>query len=340
MKNDRRQYLARIFLCTAIFQTAVSAQTTAAAETASAVAAAAPVRPLVVEENLIHSGDLIDIDVIGSTEYDWRGTLTPEGFLSGVHFTENPIYALCRTEDAVAEDIAKAYSRILRAPQVSVKILDRSGRAAAVLFGAVRNPILLNELIILGGGFTDKASGEIQIFRPQNLNCLNEAALPPNVESKVKSDGDKSADAQYINIKIGDLLAGRANPQILSGDVVTVLEAKPIYVIGAVGVPKQISTRTETTLSRAVDGAGGLLKNADASAVTIFRRAAAGGETKIIEVDLNKIKAGQAEDIVLQAFDVVEVGQTGREKRKFPPVLKIDDAGAKSAQNLPLRIVE
>ena len=54
------------------------------------------------ESNLIHPGDLIDIDVIGSVEYDWRGTLNPEGFLDGVDYTENPIFARCRSEEEIA----------------------------------------------------------------------------------------------------------------------------------------------------------------------------------------------------------------------------------------------
>ena len=29
-------------------------------------------------QELIHFGDIIDVDVIGSTEYDWRGTLNAE----------------------------------------------------------------------------------------------------------------------------------------------------------------------------------------------------------------------------------------------------------------------
>ena len=51
-----------------------------------------------IEADLIHLGDLIDVDVVGSVEYDWRGTLNPEGFLSGINFTEDPIYGLCRTK--------------------------------------------------------------------------------------------------------------------------------------------------------------------------------------------------------------------------------------------------
>src|SRR5215218_6200785 len=59
------------------------------------------------EADLIHTGDLIDVDIVGSTEYDWRGKLTPEGFLNGINFVEEPIYGLCRAEEEVAAAVAK-----------------------------------------------------------------------------------------------------------------------------------------------------------------------------------------------------------------------------------------
>jgi hypothetical protein len=31
-----------------------------------------------IEAGLIHLGDLIEVDVIGSTEYDWRGAVNPK----------------------------------------------------------------------------------------------------------------------------------------------------------------------------------------------------------------------------------------------------------------------
>lgn len=344
--NDWQYYFSSVLLCVVFFQTPLAAQVAAAAKQES------PTETKIEkvsgsiaadEENLIHSADLIEVDVVGSTEFDWRGTLNAEGFLNGVNFTENPIYAVCQTEESVAAQIAKSYSRILRSPQVVVRIFDRSKRPAAVLFGAVKKNqrfqikrlVFLNELIVVSGGFTDRASGEIQIIRSPNVNCLNEISSGQQQQTGAQN---KTDEAQYINVKIADLLAGKENPRILSGDVVTVHEAKPIYVIGAVGVPKQIAVRAEITLSRAVDSAGGILKNADAAKVVIFRRAA--GESKTIEADLNKIKAGQAEDVVLQAYDVVEVSITGREKRKFPPVLKTDETGAKAWQSLPLRIID
>lgn len=323
-------YFSTIVLCAVLFfplpiaaQAAAAAPAEAVKENVSAAAA---------EQDLIHAGDLIDVDVVGSTEYDWRGTLDAEGFLSRINFTENPIFALCQTEERVAAQIAAAYSRLLRSPQVSVKILDRSDRPKAAIFGAVRKlqrfqikrRVFLNELIVVSGGFTDKASGDIQIIRPPGASCSNSASNKPN-------------ETVYLNIKIGDLLAGRENPQIFGGDIITVVEAKPIYVMGAVGVPKQIAVRDEITLTRALDSAGGVLKKADTTKVLIFRR----GASQAIEADLDKIKSGQTADIALQAYDVVEVSVQGREKRKFPPVLKTDAAEAKTAQkNLPLQVID
>lgn len=350
MKSRKFYLLLFVLLCIVFLQGSIPAQTPAP-ETTPTIKSSESVK---IETNLVHLGDLIDVDVIGSIEYDWRGMLNPEGFLDGIEFTENPIYALCRTEEEIALDVARAYSKILREPKVVVRILDRSKRPLALLYGAVKTeqrfqikrPIFLNELIIVSGGLTENTSGEIQIFRPKNLSCQS----PSNEKNEASDDaGENRArfvtasqdnGSVYINIKISDLLTGNkeANPQILSGDIITVREAESIYVIGGVSNPKQISSRGQVTLSRAIASAGGLAKGADAKKITVFRREA--GETKIIEADLEKIEKGTAEDLILRAFDIVEVEQTGREKRKFPPVLKITETAEKKAQNLPLRIID
>ncbi len=348
MKNKSNYHFSYILFLILLLHNLISAQTpTPTPEDLSET------KPTEIEANLIHLGDLIDVDVIGSTEYDWRGTLNPEGFLNGINFVENPVYGLCRSEEDVAVDVAKGYSKLLRDPQVIVRILDRSNRPSSVLYGAVKTPqrfqikrpVLLNELIIVSGGITDKASGEIQIFRASGSNCLSKAAETSDQTISLSENNERFVTAsqgsnpQFINIKISDLLAGKkeANPLILSGDIVTVLEAQPIYIIGGVANPKQISTNSKITLSRAIASAGGVAKDGDEKKITIFRRG--GTETKIIEADLEKIKAEQQEDIVLQAFDIVEVEQSGREKRKFPPLIRTDDAADKNPSKLPLRIV-
>jgi len=306
------------------------------------------------QENLIHYGDLIDVDVVGSVEYDWRGTLNPEGFLNGLDFIDEPVYALCRSESSVAEDVAKGYAKLLRDPKVVVKILDISNRALSVLDGAVKKSqrfqlkrtANLNELLIRGGGLTDNASGEIRIFRPQRLSCANNneesvSQVISNGAEREKFVKTSNVNGSTIfNIRIADLLSGNkdANPQILSGDIITVLEAEPVYVIGGVNNPKPIPLRSQLTVSRAIDSAGGAAKDALLNSVTIFRRF--DKETKVIEVDLEKIKKGETEDILLQTFDIIDVGQKGKVKKKYPPIIKFNDYNKNQASNLPLTIIE
>lgn len=306
------------------------------------------------ELNLLHFGDLLDVDVVGSFEYDWRGTLTPEGFINGLDALENRIYGLCRSEEDVAKDIAAGFSKILREPKVIVKILDRSNRPNSTLFGAVKvpqrfqikRPVFLNELIILAGGFTEKVSGDIQIFRPASLSCAQNITNKNTTAEKDLNTRERYIAArqdngsQYINIRITDLLSGKkeANQQILSGDIITVLEAQPIYVIGGVRTPRQIATRSQMTVARAVAVAGGLSADAEPKKITIFRRI--GNETKIIETDLDKIKANPADDVILQAFDIVEVAQKGNAKRIYPPIVKVDETIRENELKLPLRIID
>lgn len=305
-------------------------------------------------EKLIHYGDLIEVDVIGSVEFDWRGTLNPEGFLDGLEFVEEPVYGLCRSEQTVAESVAKGYGKILRDPKIKVRILDTSSRALSVLNGAVRKPqrfqikrtAHLNELLIRSGGLTDKTSGEINIFRPLNLNCEAKiAATDANGESN-GAEREKFVKARIVNgskiisVRITDLLAGNkdANPQIFSGDIITVLETEPVYVIGGVNNPRQISFRPPLSVLRAIDSAGGVSKDATPDSVTVFRKN--NRETKIINLDLTKIKNGEAEDLELQPFDIIDVGQKGKEKKKFPPAIKTGEPDINGIRILPLTVID
>ena len=294
------------------------------------------------ETELIHYGDLIDVDVVGSFEYDWRGTLTPEGFLDGLERSEEQIYALCRSEKDVAADITREYGKSLRDPTVVVKIIDRSNRAAAILYGAVKSPqrfqirraVRLNELLALSGGITESASGTIVIFRPRELNCVKK-----NDQADLRAgEAGATPSGNTLSIKIKDLLEGKpeANPEILSGDVVTVADAPPIYVVGAVNNPGQLASKSGIRLSQAIAEAGGAIKSA--TEVTIHRRANSG--TTVIETDLKKVSSGEVEDIELKAFDVVDVVQKGGQKRKFAPKPPASPLYASSVFRLPMRVID
>ena len=255
--------------------------------------------------DLLHIGDVIDVDVVGSLEFDWRGGLTPEGFLEGYDQVEEPVAALCRTEAQVADAIARQLSTILRDPQVNVRILDRSNRALAYIDGAVRipqrlrlnRPVRLNEVIVVSGGIIDTASGEISIFRRSDLSCVEtkQASDPTAEGSSVESAGS----TEMIKIKIEDILSGvaEANPFIANGDMITVGQAQPVYVIGGVNNPRSVSTRAEITVARAILSAGGMAKDGLRDSVTIYRRGEGALET--INVSFEAIQEGKSEDVVL-----------------------------------------
>ncbi len=300
-------------------------------------AAVCPQRSSAQEFNLVHYGDLIDVDVFGASEFDWRGRLTSEGNLDGLNSFGNPIKGLCRSEEAIATDIKRAYSKFLREPEVKVRVIDRSGRPVVILDGAVRTPqrfqlnrpASLRELLVMAGGIQDDANGEVQIFRPESLNC--EASRDSSFSV------DTSNALPVVNITIKDLIAGvpTANPIIRSGDIITIRRAEVIYVIGGVVNPRQIASRTITTLSRAIATAGGLSKQADSEEVVIYRRE--GTELKRIDADLKKVETGEIPDPPLKAFDIVEVGVKGVEKRKVPPMITNQTA---STTSIPLRVID
>jgi hypothetical protein len=308
------------------------AKTDTAAKQSSETPKSAPAPPA---ETLIHLGDTIEIDVLGSLDYDWRGKADDEGNLTALHQLNTAIPTLCRTEGEIAADVVAAYSKFIRDPQVVVRVLDRTARQPAVVFGAVRTQqrfriqraVRLNEIVVLSGGITDSASGEVKIVRPAFYSCLAHNQSQPQTE--------------YITVKLADLMAGKAdaNPFVRTGDVVTVEEAAPVYVMGGVAAPQRILFRQGLSLSRAIASAGGLSRGGDAAKITIFRRQSNSAQTEIIEADLEQIERKKAADIVLQPFDIVEVSQSGRERNRRPPVINSKELTQVALEKLPLRVV-
>ncbi len=305
-------------------------------------------------DDLIHFGDLINVDIVGSTEYDWRGTITNEGFLDGLEFIDKEIYALCQNETKVSAEIAKSYGKFLNDPQVIVTILDRSNRPHSTLFGAVRLPqrfkikreVYLNELLVLAGGFTEKASGDIQILRQPEASCKAKIERELKIAEQKKIQGEsfvkinQDTGTNFINIKISDLLSGNrdANLQVLYGDVISVFAAQPIYVTGGVARPSKISVSDDINVTRAIASAGGLTNRADKKNITIFRRV--DGVTKVIKVDLDAIATKKIKDIPLKPYDIVDIAENGRDEKKYPPVISFDDRNEDFDTNLPITVID
>jgi protein involved in polysaccharide export with SLBB domain len=280
----------------------------------------------------IHPGDLIDIHVAGYLEYDWRGSLTPEGFLDGYPHVAKQIFAQCLTEGELANVINGALSETLRDPKAEVRIVDHSKRPYATVDGAVRTPqriqfrrpARLNEIIIIAGGFTDRASGQIIISRPSNASCIGQPRFGRH---------------ENFNIAVGDILSGKqnANPVIVSGDLIVVIEASPVYLLGAVQGQGKIDYRPDLTVNRAIAAAGGLSKNAIPQKVKIFRR---DGGSAVIAADVAKIRAKQTDDIQLRPFDIIDIPFKGRPPKTLPPVFDTEKENDERRGKLPVKIIE
>ncbi len=267
-----------------------------------------------IKSYLLGPGDVLDVRVFGQPELSSSVQVDSDGNLSSLPFLEKPIVAKCRSDKDVQKDITAAYSKFINNPQVSVRISERNSRQPATVFGAVRQPtrvemkrkVRLNELMAVSGGFTERASGTIQILHTEPLMC------PEPGEEKLAAPIDGTRIPLNI-IKIADLRAGKleANPVIRPGDYVLVTEAEPVYITGSVMSPGGVYLREDLMLSRALAMVGGARKEAKLTDVRIFRQVPGSANQQVISVDVAAIKKNQKPDFLLQAYDVIEVPEAG-----------------------------
>lgn len=259
---------------------------------------------------LLGPGDVIEVRVFGQYDLSANAQIDSDGNLSSLPFLD-PIPAKCRTARQVQKDIAVAYSRLIKDPQVSVRVMERNSRQPATISGAVKQnakismgrKIRLNEVIALAGGFTEKAAGTIQILHTESELCPGPGEQPEALPI------DGTAIPLQI-VKISDLQKGTVNPFIRAGDLVLVSEAEPVYITGSVVAPGAIMLRDELTLSKALAMAGGTRKEAKLSDIRIYRQKGNAPQT-VLNVNLEAVKKNQQPDVILQPYDVIEVSDNG-----------------------------
>ena len=259
-------------------------------------------------------GDLLEIKVFGVAELGSVSRIDGYGNLSSLPFLEKPIPAKCRDELQVQKAVAEAYKSIINDPQVTVRIIERNSRQPAVVFGAVRQPtrvpmqgnLRLNELIASSGGITERAGGTIQILHTQPVMCPTpgeeQEALPLN-----------GTDLPLKVVRIADMKSGKveANPVIRPGDYVLVSEAELVYITGSVVSPGSQLLTDGLTLSRVLAMSGGTRREANSSDVRIYRQKIGALHQDVLRVDYAAIKRNERPDVLLQAFDVIEVREPG-----------------------------
>ena len=291
-----------------------------------------------IRKYLLGPGDTLQVRVWGQPDLSGEVDVDDQGNISELHFIDKPIPAQCRTEKEVAKDIAAAYGKFLKNPQVSVRVTGRNSRPPAVVFGAVRMParvqmqrrVRLQELLTASGGITERANGDIQILHTEPVMCPEPG---DEVEEAVATDGNMMAPMKIY--KIPDLVAGKvsSNPIIRPGDIVMIMEAKPIYITGLVVAPQGLYLQNGLTLSRAIAMVGGIKKEGKANDIRIFRQKPGSSEQEVIRVDFTAIKKKQKEDVLLEPYDIIDVPETSALSpgRLFPMLAQTILGGSMSA---------
>lgn len=269
-----------------------------------------------IRRYLLGPGDTLQVRVWGQPDLSGDVDVDDQGNLSELHFIDKPIPARCRTEKEVAKDIATAYGKFLKNPQVSVRVTGRNSRPPAIVFGAVRMParvqmqrrVRLQELLTASGGIMEQANGDIQIMHTEAAMCPE-----PGDETEEVFATDGSLMAPMKVYKMADMVAGKvaSNPLIRPGDIVLVMESKPVYITGAVVAPQALFLRNGMSLSRAIAMVGGIRKDGKGGEVRIFRTKPGSSEQELVKVDFSAIKKKQKEDIILQPYDIIDVPAEG-----------------------------
>ena len=156
----------------------------------------------------------------------------------------------------------------------------------------------LLELLAFAGGPTVTAGRSVQIVHAETvLACEHPGS---------------TSDDRVTAYGLGDVLAGRdpSNPYVRPGDIVNILEADQVFVVGNVIRPSSIPLKEPLSVSQAIAVAGGVAPYSKNDQIRIIRQAPGGTKTEII-IDLKAIEKRHAEDVALQANDIVDVPVSG-----------------------------
>lgn len=267
-----------------------------------------------VRNYLLGPGDVVDVRVFSQADLNSMAEVDADGNISSLPFLETPIRAQCRTDKEVQQDIARAYAKYIRNPQVSVRIAERKSRPPATLSGAIKTPmqvlmlrrVRLHELLAKAGGWTDRASGTIQIVHTEPEMCPE----PGELIQKASASGLEPELAVY---KISDLKAGKeeADPFVRPGDIVIISEGEPVYVNGEVVAPRELYLKDGLTLGRAIAMAGGIQRLANSKEVHIYRLKEGKSGQEDLKYNYEAIRRGQQDDVLLKPYDIIYVKRSG-----------------------------
>lgn len=264
---------------------------------------------------VIGPGDEVTGKVLGEEQFDFVATVDETGQIE-VPFFDKPINAKCMTEQDLSAEVKKGLLKFLRNPQLSLRVTDRKSRPPVSITGEVKQQQQITlirrahllELISFAGGETERSGGIVQVYRTRPPVCAEDAAASAWKTSE--SEGVLGVPSRTYSL--GSLKQGKgdANPEIFPGDVIVVLKAAPVYIVGEVVKPGEYGMpEAGLPLTQALAMASGITRVAKSKSIKIYRRKEGVSQPEVLTVDYTAIRKGTLEDPVLSPFDIIEVGK-------------------------------
>jgi polysaccharide export outer membrane protein len=264
-----------------------------------------PNKDLNSERYRIGYQDTIEVNVFRHPELSQTVAVNLDGTIN-LPRIETPVIAVCKTQEELKNSITTLYKNYLRNPFVNVRVSDQRSQSFGVV-GAVHKPgtfylsrpVRLFELLSLAGGQdVEFAGGKIQLARLGNVTGCQE-----NTENR----NDKTTPV-FISYRLKDVTEGKENPWMQPGDIISVLKSEEAYVVGNVFKPAKVQLDEPKTLTQAIAIAGGLDGTANTQKVIIQRQATGDSPKMDLVFNLKDITDKKTPDPLLQANDIVAVG--------------------------------
>lgn len=281
----------------------------------------------------IGAGDVLEVRILRAPELSRDAVRVDQRGMIRMPMLDNDIPASCLTEAELAANIARLYLKYKRDPHVDVFVKEFQSQPVSVT-GAVRTAsnfklqrqVRLLELVSFAGGPSETAGQTIQIVHAGGQSCED--------EDNAASQADVGSLVTY---NLSDTLRGvpEANPIIRAGDIVRVLDADQIYVVGNVLRPTAIPLKEPITVSRAIAIAGGTGPATKKDKVRIIRQSSGASTKQEIYVDLGAIEKRKAEDLSLLPNDIVDVPASGA--KSF--LRSLVGTVAPAVSQLPVRVI-
>jgi polysaccharide biosynthesis/export protein len=283
----------------------------AVSETNDRIAQLAQATSVKQGDYVIGSGDLLTVEVFDVPELSRDVRVNETGYIS-LPLMPTKVRAESLTTFQLQDKLAELLQTngLVSSPQVSVSIKERNSQPITVI-GSVKNPKVLQAIrqttllqaLSEAGGIAEDAGNTVIVTR---LAAKTPAPVDPNAPPM-------AAEPQSYTINLSDLLEtgdSRFNIPLVGGDVVSVPRAGIIYVVGAVNRPGGFvmqNDRDHMTTLKMLSLAGGPIATAKIKGAVILRKNDDTGKRDEVPVDLSKVMKMKAEDVTLQASDILYV---------------------------------